>query len=136
MSNLSEAKTRKELIDPALKKAEWDINNPAQVGLEIPVDGSNVEAWRKLAKKLNALKESGGLGNIKLPSGISDYSLYRPNGEIIAIVEAKRTSIDPRSAQAQAEYYVEEITKRQKTVPFAFMTNGHDIYFLDVGIMR
>ena len=41
MGNLSEAKTRKELIDPALNKAGWDINNPAQVGLKIPVDGSN-----------------------------------------------------------------------------------------------
>ena len=122
MNNPSEAETRKELIDPALKKAGWDVTNPILVGLEIPVDGSNVEVWQKLEKKLNALKESGGLGNIKLPSGISDYSLYRPNGEIIAIVEAKRTSIDPRSAQAQAEYYVEEIRKKQDTVPFAFMT--------------
>lgn len=134
MNNPSEAETRKELIDPALKKAGWDVTNPIQVGLEIPVDGSNVEAWQKLEKKLSALKKSGGLGNVKLPSGISDYSLYRANGEIIAIVEAKRTSIDPRSAQAQAEYYVEEIAKKQKVAPFAFMTNGYDIYFLDVGI--
>jgi len=60
MGNLSKSKTRKELIDPALKKAGWDINNLTQVGLEIPVDGSNVEAWQKLEKKLNSLKESGG----------------------------------------------------------------------------
>ena len=75
MNNPSEAETRKELIDPALKKAGWDVTNPIQVGLEIPVDGSNVEAWQKLEKKLSALKKSGGLGNVKLPSGISDYSL-------------------------------------------------------------
>ncbi len=39
MSSPTEARTRKELIDPALKKAGWDINNPDQVGIEIPVDG-------------------------------------------------------------------------------------------------
>ena len=33
----TEAKTRKELIDPTLKKAGWDVDNPDQVGLEIPV---------------------------------------------------------------------------------------------------
>ncbi len=57
----------------------------------------------------------------------------RPNGEILAVVEAKRTSVDPRLAEAQAEFYVTEIEKRQSFRPFAFMTNGHDIYFWDVG---
>ena len=28
MSNLGEAQTRRDLIDPALKKAGWDVNNP------------------------------------------------------------------------------------------------------------
>ncbi len=52
---------------------------------------------------------------------------------MIAIVEAKRTSIDPRLAQTQAEYYITELEKRQSFRPFAFMTNGNDIYFLDAG---
>jgi type I restriction enzyme R subunit len=133
LGNPSEAKTRKDLIDPALMKAGWDITNPTQVGLEIPVDGSDIEAWQRLEQKLIELKQSGGLGNIKLPTGVSDYALYRSNGEVFSIVEAKRTSIDPRSAQAQAEFYVNEIAKKQKFPPYAFMTNGYDIYFWDVG---
>ncbi len=133
MPKPTEAKTRKALIDPALKKAGWDVANPTQVGLEIPVDKSDVEAWRRLERTLIELKKTGGLGNVELPKGISDYVLYRSNGEIVAIVEAKRTSIDPRSAQAQAEFYVTEIAKKQRFPPFAFMTNGHDIYFWDVG---
>jgi len=56
----SEKRTRKELINPALKKAGWDINNHAQVGLEIPVDNSDVEAWKKLEKRLIGLKQRGG----------------------------------------------------------------------------
>jgi len=30
----SEARTRKDLIDPALKKAGWDVDNRQQVGIE------------------------------------------------------------------------------------------------------
>ena len=43
MGNLSEVKIRKELIDPALKKADWDVHNSARVGIEIPVDGFDHE---------------------------------------------------------------------------------------------
>jgi type I restriction enzyme, R subunit len=129
----NEARTRKELIDPALKKAGWDVNNHDQVGLEIPVDGFDPQAWDALKKELDRLRESGVPYQTELPVGISDYALYRPNGEILAIVEAKRTSIDPRLAQTQAEFYVTQLAKRQSFRPFAFMTNGNDIYFLDSG---
>jgi len=129
----SEAKTRKELIDPALKKAGWDVNDPAQVGTEILVDGFDPQAWQTLEAKLNRIREKHGIYQVKLPKGVCDYVLYRPNGEIIAVVEAKRTSIDPRLAEAQTEFYVSEIEKHQSFRPFGFMTNGHDIYFWDVG---
>jgi predicted type IV restriction endonuclease len=39
LSTPSEARTRKELIDPALARAGWDVNDPARVRVEIPVDG-------------------------------------------------------------------------------------------------
>ena len=81
MRQISEKATRKELIDPALEKAQWYLKNHAQVGLEIPVDGYDAEPW----------------------NGVTDYCLYRPNGEVIAVVEAKRTSHDPRLARQQAE---------------------------------
>jgi predicted type IV restriction endonuclease len=35
----SEAKTRKELIDPVLLRAGWNVTDPDQVGIEIPVGG-------------------------------------------------------------------------------------------------
>jgi type I restriction enzyme, R subunit len=129
--NPNEAKTRKELIDPALQKAGWDVNNSDQVGLEIPIDGSDPKMWAILKARLDLAKESGVTYTVKLPPGISDYVLYRPNREIIAIVEAKRTSVDPRLAQTQAEFYVDQLEKLQSFRPFAFMTNGQDIYFLD-----
>jgi type I restriction enzyme, R subunit len=127
--NPSEAKTRKNLIDPALIKAGWNINDHNKVGQEIPIDNTSFLDW---VKSKSGLLLTGIAHDAELPSGISDYALYLPNGEIIAVVEAKRTIVDPRSAQAQTEFYVEQIAKKQKTVPFAFMTNGYDIYFWDV----
>jgi type I restriction enzyme R subunit len=129
LSGLNEARTRKELIDPALKKAGWDVNNPEQVRIEIPVDGFDPKAW----EKVKGILEAGGIYDADLPKGVSDYALYRPNGDIIAVVEAKRTSIDPRLAQTQAEFYVTQLEKLQSFRPFTFMTNGNDIYFLDAG---
>jgi len=129
----NEAKTRKDLIDPALKQAGWDVYNPDQVGIEIPVDGFDPAAWKTLEAKLRQLGEEGVPYDAELPKGVCDYALYRPNGEIIAVVEAKRTSVDPRLAEPQVEFYVTEIAKRQSFQPFGFATNGHDIYFHDVG---
>ncbi len=117
MPDPTEATTRRTLIDPLLRQAGWEVNDRQQVGLEIPVS-----LLREPEPVLNESQE-----------GISDYALYRANGDIIAIVEAKRTSIDARLAETQARYYVTEIEKKQGYRPFAFMTNGYDIYFWDVG---
>jgi len=129
----TEATTRKELIDPALAAAGWDVHNPEQVGLEIPVDGFDPAAWLRLHSDLNILRQQVIDFDVALPTGISDYVLKRANGEILAIVEAKRTSIDSRLAQAQAEFYVGELAKRQSFAPFAFLSNGLETHFVDVG---
>lgn len=105
----NEARTRKDLIDPALIKAGWNVSDPAEVGIEIPVDGYDAEPW----------------------NGVTDYCLYRPNGDVIAVVEAKKQTRDPNVAREQARYYVTEIAKRQSFQPFAFLSNGRDTYFWD-----
>ncbi len=84
-----------------MQKAGWDVDNPDLVGIEIPVDGFDPKAWQKLEAELRSLRDVGVPYNVTLPAGVSDYVLYRPNGEIIALVEAKRPSIHPRLAQAQ-----------------------------------
>lgn len=109
---INEAETRRMLIDPALERAGWHLNDHSRVGIEIPVAGYNAEPW----------------------DGITDYCLRRANGDVIAVVEAKRTTHDPRLAQTQAEHYVTEIARHQDFKPFAFLTNGRDFYFLDVGV--
>lgn len=133
MPNLTEAQTRRQLIDQALARAGWDPTNRTLVGQEIPVDGADPQAWQTLQSQLRKLAQQGVPYHTNLPAGISDYVLYADNGEILAVVEAKRTSVDPRIAQAQTEFYVSHIERRQSFRPFAFMTNGYDIYFWEVG---
>jgi type I restriction enzyme, R subunit len=133
MAATPEARTRKELIDPELRRAGWDLDDPSQVGLEIPVDGFDPAAWHALSARLAHLRATHQIFEGPLPKGISDYALYRENGEILAVVEAKKTSIDPRLAQAQAEFYITELERRQSFRPFAFMANGEEIFFLDAG---
>jgi len=111
LSTPNEARTRRELIDPALARAGWDVDDPARVRVVIPVDGFDPAAWQALSLRLRGMGETAPVYD--LPSGVSDYTLYRPNGEIIAIVEAKRTSKDPRLAQTQAEFYIDQIGLRQ-----------------------
>jgi type I site-specific restriction endonuclease len=129
LSHLNEAQTRRDLIDPALHRAGWDVNNPDQVRIEIPVDGFDPSAWGALEAELRRLQEAGVPYDVELPAGVCDYALYRPNGEIIAVVEAKRASVDPRLAEAQTRFYVTELEKRlraqQREAEHLFQTLLH-----------
>ena len=55
--SLNEATTRQDLIDPAIAKAGWNLEDISQVRFEIPVDGYDAEPW----------------------NGVTDYCLYQPN---------------------------------------------------------
>src|SRR5512147_1491165 len=76
---ISEELTRKEMIDPQLEKAGWYLRDHSKVKIEIPVDGYDAEPW----------------------NGVTDYCVYRENGEVLAVVEAKKTAVDVRLAEAQ-----------------------------------
>jgi len=106
---ISEQETRYSLIEPQLIKASWNLSDRTQVGFEIPV--TNYDKT--------------------LVSGFTDYCLYRTDGDVLAIVEAKRTSRDPRVGKEQAFQYVIEIQTKQSFRPFIFLANGDDIFFWD-----
>jgi type I site-specific restriction endonuclease len=63
---LNEAQTRAWQIDPQLRSADWKLNDRTQVRLEVPVDGYDAEPW----------------------NGVTDYCLYDPSGNVLAVVEA------------------------------------------------
>ena len=107
--HISESKTRYSIIDPQLQKAGWNLSDRTQVAFEIPVAGYD--------------------GSVS--EGFTDYCLYRANGEVLAVVEAKRTSRDARVGQQQLLHYLEGIQKKQGFRPFGFMANGEEIFFWD-----
>jgi type I restriction enzyme R subunit len=107
--NPSEAKTRKQLIDGQIVKSGWNLFDRSQVRFEVPASGDD-EDWS---------------------DGITDYSLYLPNGEIIAVVEAKKQSRSPQTARQQALIYAQRIEQNQSFRPFVFLANGLEIWFWD-----
>lgn len=85
------------VIDDALRHAGWD-----------PADKSQV------------LTEQSAAG------GRADYVLLAQNGQPLAIIEAKRSAIEPYTAKQQALPYAKHIR-----APFIFLTNGELTYFWD-----
>ena len=108
--DMSEAETRKELIDAQLIAAGWDVSpngqSNDQVGQEVPV--------------LHQPTASG--------KGLIDYVLYGEDGKPLAVIEAKKTSEDSAKGKNQARYYADGIEKETGRRPVIFYTNGFEIY--------
>ncbi len=52
----NEAQTRRDLIDPQLVHAGWNVSNPNHVGIEIPVDGYDPPARQVIAARYERLR--------------------------------------------------------------------------------
>jgi len=116
---MNEAKTRKEIIDSRLQQAGWNINDRSQVVLEydIIVDKNLVQ---------EAPTPYAG-------HQYSDYVLLGRDGKPLAVVEAKKTSVDAANGREQAKQYCYNIQINQGgDLPFCFFTNGHEIFFWDL----
>lgn len=104
---LSEYKTRKLYIDAMLEDAGW-------------VEGKN---W------INEY-EIPGMPN-KSETGFADYVLLGDNGQVLAVVEAKRTCVDVAKGRQQAKLYADLIAERQGFRPVVFLTNGFETRIVD-----
>jgi len=111
--HFTEDNTRKWLIDRDLRLAGWDV--PAGTASNDSV-GQEVEVHH----------QPTGSG-----VGYSDYVLWDDNGKPLAIVEAKKTTVDARQGQRQAELYANGLEKMHGQRPMIFFTNGHDIWLWD-----
>jgi type I restriction enzyme R subunit len=85
------------VIDKLLEAASWKITNKAQVSTEEPST-----------------------------DGRADYLLRDSRTRPLAVIEAKRFSIDPYSAKEQARDYAQLLS-----APFVILSNGQDHYFWD-----
>jgi type I restriction enzyme R subunit len=115
----NEAQTRKKIIDKRLNLTGWDIKDPSQVTEELDI-------WIGLP---NGVKEPQTPYQGHL---FADYVLLGKNAKPIAVIEAKKTSVDAEIGKEQARNYAEKIKNTQNIpMPFVFYTNGHNIYYWD-----
>ena len=103
----SEAETREYLIDLLLEEAGW---NPK---------GENVEEYPVV-----------GMPN-KPGKGFVDYVLWGSDGRALGLVEAKRTSADPRKGKQQAKLYADCLEKMHGQRPIIFYSNGYQTWIWD-----
>ena len=96
----SEAKTRKMIIDVDLRQAGWD-----------PEDENATEY------------EVTGMPN-PTGKGFVDYVLWGADGKPLALVEAKKTTVDPEVGKQQAKLYADCLEKMHGQRPIIFYTNG------------
>lgn len=68
-----------------------------------------------------------GMPNVS-SEGFIDYVLRGTNGKILAVVEAKRTSRDPKEGRNQARLYADCVEQAQGMRPIVFYTNGFETY--------
>lgn len=107
VKDISEYETRKRYIDLELKLAGWDFETNIQEEL-----------------KLQGMPNNQNVG-------YADYVLFGKNGLPLAVVEAKRTSVDPKVGQNQAKLYADCIEQEYHQRPVIYYTNGFEIYMCD-----
>ena len=100
---ISEAETRRDLIDPVLAEAGFSVERGNLV-TEFSIDNGRV-----------------------------DYVLLGDDGTPYALVEAKKASKSIDAGRQQAKFYADALEKQYGTRPIIYYTNGYEIRLLDDG---
>jgi type I restriction enzyme R subunit len=100
-TDLSEFETRSAYIDHYLEEAGW-------------VHGQSCTHEHEVQGMPNATGQ-----------GFVDYVLWGDDGKPLGLVEAKRTSRDPREGERQAELYANCLEQRYGQRPLIFLSNGY-----------
>lgn len=103
----SEADTRKHLIDAELRRCGWDPEAP------------NTSEY-----KVTGMPNQRGVGYV-------DYVLWGDDGKPLALVEAKRTTKDPKIGQQQAKLYADCLEQMHGQRPLIFYSNGYTNWLWD-----
>lgn len=120
MANLTELQTRKDSINPALERVGWKIGG------------------RYVKEEINSVKSNfttkeyiGHVAGIeKNVDRFIDYLLLDEDCSPIAIVEAKKTSVDVEKGEIQARIYREDIEKQIGIKIPIFLTNGEKWFYI------
>lgn len=105
IDQISEAETRKHYIDVALAEAGWIVNTNCTIEEEV-----------------TGMPNSTGLGYV-------DYVLWGKDNLPLAVVEAKKASVDPIVGSQQAKLYADCLQNKYNQRPLIFTTNGFEFYY-------
>jgi type I restriction enzyme R subunit len=103
----SEAETRRYLIDVELRRANW------------PLDQARDREY-----KVTGMPNAQGIGYV-------DYVLWGDDGLPLAVIEAKKTTIDSQLGQQQAKLYADCLEQMYGQRPIIFYTNGYQTWIWD-----
>ncbi|MBB2819278.1 UNVERIFIED_ORG: type I restriction enzyme R subunit [Rhizobium esperanzae] len=109
----NEATTRVRIIDSLLATANWSVS---------PGNAGTGEVGKEIEVKYQPT--ASGLG-------YADYVLWDDNGNPLAVIEAKKTAVDPERGRQQAKLYADGLEKMHGQRPVIFYTNGYDIWMWD-----
>lgn len=105
VDTMSEAETRKRYIDVELQEAGWVIGKNCTI--EEPVTG---------------MPNSTG-------TGYADYVLWGKDNLPLAVVEAKKASVDAIVGSQQAKLYADCLQNKYGQRPLIFTANGFEFYY-------
>lgn len=103
----SEAQTRDLIIDELLREAGWQLSQDRDREYEVT-----------------------GMPN-EQGKGFVDYVLWGADGLPLAVVEAKKTTVEPAIGQQQAKLYADCLEKMTGRRPVIFYTNGYQSWLWD-----
>ena len=110
--SFNEETTRQRLIDSMLLEAGWDFKS----------DGIGVCIIRE--EEVPDQPTQTGIG-------YADYVLKGDNDKPLAVIEAKKTAIDPNIGRKQAQLYADGLEKKYGQRPVIFYTNGYELWIWD-----
>ena len=103
----NEGTTRRLIIDLALQRAGWPLDREHDREYEVT--------------------------GMPSPSGVgyADYVLWGDDGKPLAVVEAKKTTVDPATGRQQAKLYADCLEAMHGRRPIIFYTNGYETWLWD-----
>ena len=103
----NESTTRRLIIDLALQRAGW------------PLDREHDREY-----EVTGMPNASGVG-------YADYVLWGDDGKPLAVVEAKKTTVDPAVGRQQAKLYADCLEAMHGQRPLIYYTNGYETYLWD-----
>lgn len=94
------------------------------IDLELELKGWTIGKDCLIEVEVSGMPNNTGIGYV-------DYVLYNDAGKPLAVIEAKKTSLNPRIGQVQAQRYADCLEKQYGVRPIIFYTNGFEYYLWD-----